>query len=75
MGYFETLVEGSGVRKKAAYTLQEVSRVSGVKYGAIAAAAREGRIKTFLPPGCKRGRLVRPEWFDEYWNDGIEGGS
>ena len=30
---------------------------------------RAGRLRCFLPRGRKRGRRVRPEWFDE-WMEG-----
>ncbi len=60
----------AGLKEKAAYTLREVSAASCIPYGTLASDARSGALKTFLPPGRKRGRLVRPEWFDEYWERG-----
>jgi len=24
-------------------------------------------LQTFLPPGRTRGRLVKPEWFEDWW--------
>lgn len=69
----EEMAEKAGMALKAAYTLREVSKASCIPYGTIAADARDGTLKTFLPPGRKRGRLVTPEWFDEYWERGTDG--
>lgn len=69
---FEQMVERAGLKKKAAYSIREASEASGIPYGTLLADARLGTLKTFLPPGRKRGRLVTPEWFDAYWASGIQ---
>lgn len=63
---FAEMAERAGLPDKAAYTLREVSEASRVPYGTLAQCARDGTLKTFLPPGRRRGRLVTPEWFDDY---------
>lgn len=63
-----------GVPVKAAYTLREVSKASGIPYSTLVDEVNRGRIKTFLPPGRRRGRLVRPEVFESYWKDGEDAG-
>ena len=60
-----------GLTLKSAYKLNEVALASGVSYESVCKDARENRLKTRLAPGRERGRLVEPEWFDEWWKDGI----
>lgn len=67
---FAEMAAGCGLKKKSAYTLREVSEASCIPFSTIYSDARRGTLKTFLPPGRKRGRLVTPEWFDEYWERG-----
>ena len=57
---------------KGAYTLREVARASGTSYTTLYEDAVAGRLQTFLPPGRTRGRLVKPEWFEEWWKEGME---
>lgn len=70
---FAELAEQAGLKSKLAYSIREVAEVSGIPYGTLLEDARKGKLTTFLPPGRKRGRLVRPEWFDAYWERGIHG--
>lgn len=69
------MVEIAGLPRKGAYSLREVSKASGAAYSTLADAAASGRLKTFLPPGCVRGRLVKPDWFDEWWTEGCNAGA
>lgn len=61
----------SGMPVKFAYSISEVSRASGVASNTLSEDARLGRIQSFLPPGRVRGRLVKAEWFEEWWNEGV----
>lgn len=60
-----------GLRLKSAYNLKEVARASSVSYESVCKDARENRLKTRLAPGREKGKLVEPEWFDEWWKEGI----
>ena len=60
-----------GLPLKSAYKLNEVAEASGVPYESVCRDARENRLKTRLAPGRERGRLVEPEWFDEWWMEGV----
>lgn len=60
-----------GLKPKGAYKLNEVALASGVPYESVCKDARENRLKTRLAPGRERGRLVEPEWFDEWWMEGV----
>lgn len=60
-----------GIPVKAAYTLREVAEAANVPYSTLVEAVRDGRLTTFLPPGRTRGRLVKPEWFEDYWEKGV----
>ena len=62
----------AGLPAKGAYTLREVARASGTSYTTLYEDAVAGRLQTFLPPGRTRGRLVKPEWFEEGWKAGME---
>lgn len=62
----------AGLPAKGAYTLREVARASGTSYTTLYEDAVAGRLQTFLPPGRTRGRLVKPEWFEEWWKKGME---
>ena len=62
----------AGLPAKGAYTLREVARASGTSYTTLYEDAVAGRLQTFLPPGRTRGRLVKPEWFEEWWKEGME---
>ncbi|TNU89008.1 DNA-binding protein [Eggerthella lenta] len=61
-----------GLPAKGAYTLREVARASGASYTTLYEDAVAGRLRTFLPPGRTRGRLVKPEWFEDWWKEGME---
>lgn len=69
------MAEIVGLPRKGAYTLREVARASGAAYSTLYEEAVAGRLKTFLPPGRTRGRLVKPEWFDEWWKEGVRNAS
>lgn len=69
---FADMAAEAGLRPKRMYTIAEVARASGVPRSTLAEAAKDGDLKTFMPPGRLRGRLVRPEWFDEWMARGIE---
>lgn len=62
----------AGLPAKGAYTLREVARASGTSYTTLYEDAVAGRLQTFLPPGRTRGRLVKPEWFEDWWKEGME---
>ncbi|WP_270207946.1 hypothetical protein [Eggerthella lenta] len=62
----------AGLPAKGAYTLREVARASGTSYTTLHEDAAAGRLKTFLPPGRTRGRLVKPEWFEDWWKEGVD---
>lgn len=67
---FEDMAMAAGLKRKGAYTLPEIATATGISYDALRREANKGAIKTFLPPGRSRGYLVRPEWFDEWWEKG-----
>ena len=66
------MAEAAGLPRKGAYRLSEVSRASGVSMTTLRREAVAGSLKTFLPPGYERGKLVRPQCFDEWWMRGEE---
>lgn len=70
---FAEMAESLKMRRKLMYTLQEVSTVLGVEYGTLRDECTAGRLKYHLPEGRKQGMLVRPEWVDEWIEEGTHG--
>lgn len=60
------MAERLGIQPRIAYTLPLLSRITGTPYSTLAAAAHDGRLRSVLPEGRQRGRLVRPEWYEEW---------
>lgn len=63
---FDAMAERLGIQPRIAYTLPLLSRITGTPYSTLAAAAHDGRLRSVLPEGRQRGRLVRPEWYEEW---------
>ena len=70
MSAFVEAAQQAGLPAKLAYTVREVSQVSGIPYSTLQAAVASGALRSFLPPGRTRGRLIKPRWFDAYFNAG-----
>lgn len=60
-----------GLPVKGAYTISEIAAASGISPTTLRREASRGRLRTFLPPGRERGQLVKPEWFDEWFEEGV----
>ena len=50
--------------------VKDVARILGVSQQTINDEINAGRMKYHLPNGRKQGKLVRPEWVDEWIKDG-----
>ena len=59
-----------GMPHKLLYSLREVARATGVDYFVLREECIAGRLKSHLPEGRTRGRMVRPEWVDEWIEEG-----
>lgn len=70
---FADLANRAGLKIKPLYYASEVSRASGIPVRTINDEMRAGRLKFFLPKGRKQGRLIAPEWFDQWLEAGING--
>ncbi len=68
---FRSAAEEMGLKHKLLYTLNEVSRVTGIAYSTLLDECNAGRLRFFLPNGRRQGRLVRPEWVDEWIDGGV----
>ena len=71
---FARMAEAAGLPRKQMYTLSEASEATGIPYGTLYRSAVDGSLETFLAPGSRRGRKVRPEWMDEWLESGLSGG-
>ena len=67
------MAQQAGLLKKNLYTIPEVAKATGVPYSTLLDEAAAGRLQTLLPPGRRRGRLVKPEWFDAWFAEGVRG--
>lgn len=67
---FDSYVEAAGVRRKPLYTLRELEKILGIPYSTLRDECNAGRMTYHLPKGRKNGKLVRPEWVDEWIEDG-----
>ncbi|HIS39924.1 MAG TPA: helix-turn-helix domain-containing protein [Candidatus Aphodovivens avistercoris] len=68
------MAAAAGLPRKPLYTISEVADATGVPRTSLAEAARSGELRTFMPPGRKKGTLVRCEWFDDWFARGTSGG-
>lgn len=68
---FALMAQEVGLPKKGMYTVREVAEASGVSYRTLCEEASANRLRTFVPLGRERGRLVKPEWFDEWFSAGV----
>lgn len=48
------------------YTIPQLGRILRRAKSALYAAARRGDLKTAMPKGCERLKLVKMEWFEEW---------
>ena len=69
---FLDAVSGSGIEPKAFYSVPEVSTALGIPESTLRRELSSGRLRSFLPSGRKRGRLVTPEWVDEWIERGTD---
>lgn len=68
---FEKMADAAGLASKPLYSIGEVAKASGVPASTLYDERKAGRLKSFMPPGKKRGALVAPEWFDEWMREGM----
>lgn len=66
---FARMAQIAGLKPKGAYKIGELSRASGMSYRTMCEAVSSGQIKSKLPPGRVRGKLVEPAWFDAWWEE------
>lgn len=64
---FARMARVSGLKPKGAYRIHEVALACGASERTLSEEAASGRLRTKLPPGRARGRLVEPAWFDAWW--------
>ena len=64
------MAQAVGLPKKPFYTLTEAAKATGIPRSAFCGAVADGTLKSFVPPGRKRGRLTSGEWFAEWVAEG-----
>lgn len=70
---FLALAEEKGIPRKLLYTPREVSKVTGVPYTTVIYACDRCKLRCSQPSGTKGRRLMRPEWIDEWIEEGTHG--
>lgn len=68
--WFADMAAACGLKVKGMYTMKEVACVTGVPYQTLQEERMRGRLKGFLPEGRTRGWLFKPEWVDEWIEEG-----
>ena len=68
---FADFAASKGVGGKMFYTVAQVSDILGVPESTIRDEISAGRMKYHLPEGRKQGKLLRPEWVDEWIAGGV----
>ena len=63
---FAEMAVKMGAPRKMFYYVAEVSAILGVPQNTLLSEIRAGRLRYMLPDGRRAGRLVRPEWVDEW---------
>lgn len=67
---FAAMAAAAGLPKKIGYSTSEVARATGLSCSAISRSAASGKLRSYLPNGLKRGRLMTPEMVDEWMKGG-----
>lgn len=70
---FAEMAERKGIEQSLLYQVKTVAKVLGVKTSTIYDEMDAGRMRYHLPPGRRQGRMVRPEWVDEWIEEGTHG--
>lgn len=63
---FTEFVRSMGQTPKMFYSTREVAGFLGISQNTVLDEINEGRLKYHLPAGRKQGRLIKPEWVDEW---------
>lgn len=71
---FSEMVERLGMKPRLLYPAKVVANVLGVPGTTVIEEMAAGRMKYHLPQGRKQGRMIRPEWVDEWLEEGTHEG-
>lgn len=71
---FSQMLERLGIRPRIFYPVKTVAAVLGVPASTIVDEIHAGRMRYHLPQGRKQGRMIRPEWVDEWIEEGTHEG-
>lgn len=69
---FAEMAERLGIRPRLLYPVKTVAIVLGIPPSSIQDEIRAGRMRSFLPEGRKQGKLIRPEWVDQWIEEGSD---
>lgn len=67
---FAEMAEELGIRRRLMYPVSIVARVVGVPASTIWDEMAAGRMRYVLPEGRSKGKMVRPEWVDQWIEEG-----
>lgn len=70
MTTFAEMAEAVGLPRKPGYNAHEVARATGYGYSTVCRCAAAGELRSYLPRGMKRGRLMTPAMVDDWMNGG-----
>ena len=63
---FLECAEAQGLPVKTFYSLSECAKVTGIGYKTLLRETKEGRLKCKTLTENRPGRMVKPEWMDEW---------
>lgn len=68
---FSEMAGRLGIRPALLYSVKTVARVVGVEASTIYDEIAAGRLKCMLPEGRRQGKLIAPEWVEEWIEKGV----
>lgn len=71
-GGFAEMAKAAGLPEKTGYTPKEVALATGVNYTSVCRCATRGELRSYLPRGMKRGRLMTPAMVDDWLRGGSD---
>lgn len=63
---FADVARERGIPMRQLYDVRTVAAVLGVPRKTLDGEIRAGRLRYHLPVGRRQGKLIRPEWVDEW---------
>lgn len=70
MYQIDEFAQMAGKEVQPTYSVNDIAELANIPRNAVFEAVRNGSLESFLPPGMQRGRRIKAEWFEAWWNNG-----